>query len=135
MADAREGLNQLRQQYIAAVNASDTDAFVKSLTDDVVFMPPDTPKLAGKRAVGSWMTTEYFDRYRVEFDFSYEEIQEFGTHAVVSGPFSLKMTPKSGGETEAVRGKFLDLCRRDADGSWKFARGAWNLDAPVGGTK
>jgi ketosteroid isomerase-like protein len=127
--------SKLRQLYVAAVNGSDAGAYVKTLTDDIVLMPPDTPRVTGKQAVASWIKTAFFDRYSLEFDFSWEEIQEFGTHAVVSGPFSLKMTPKSGGESVAVKGKFLDLCRKDSDGAWKFARGAWNFDAPVGGAK
>jgi hypothetical protein len=47
------------------------------------------------------------------------------------GPFELRLTPKSGGELVVDRGKFVDLFRRQSDGSWKFARVMFNRNRPA----
>ena len=43
-----DGNQRHSAEYVAAVNAGDVNAYGGTLTQDVVFMPPDSPKLTGK---------------------------------------------------------------------------------------
>lgn len=42
------------------------------------------------------------------------------------------LTPKAGGEPIEMRGKIIEVCQKQPDGSWKFAREIWNLNGPAG---
>ena len=102
-----------------------------TFTDDAVIMAPDQPAVRGSAEVRSWAAENYFDPYEIDMDFSYEEVEFAGSWGVVIGPFSQKLTPKAGGDTMEIKGKFVDVVRRDSDGSWKFSRVMFNGDEPA----
>ena len=43
MTTTQERVSQTINDYVAACNAGDTDAFMATIAKDVVFMPPDHP--------------------------------------------------------------------------------------------
>ena len=53
-----------------------------------------------------------------------------GDVALAWGTWESTETPKAGGSTVVNRGKWMEVYRRDADGSWKTWRWIWNRDAP-----
>src|SRR5204863_2113481 len=44
--------------YVQSINANNVDAWLGSLSDDVVFFVPNQPAIVGKEAVAAW-TTRY----------------------------------------------------------------------------
>ena len=83
------GINATLEQYVAAVNAADAEVYAKTLTDDVVFMPPDSPRLSGRQAVVDWAKSGFFDPFTIRFQAAFDEVQVFGSQAVATGSFSL----------------------------------------------
>jgi ketosteroid isomerase-like protein len=43
-------IKRVQSEFAKACNADDIEAWQKTLGNDVVFMPPDTPKVSGKKA-------------------------------------------------------------------------------------
>ncbi len=130
MSDDVVGINQLRERYEAACNAGDLRAYANALTDDVKFMPPDGPTVAGKEACVAWVKTGFLDPFNVRFRSKFDDVQVFGSQAFASGSFGLEMTPKAGGKKIEGTGKFMNILRKQADGSWKYAQAIFNYDKP-----
>jgi uncharacterized protein (TIGR02246 family) len=123
-------IKQTLRQFAAACTAGDTDAFKETLVNDVVFMPPDTPKLSGKKATAAWAQSAVFDQVRQKLRMNLARAQVLGAQAVVTGAFSVEITPKSGGNTVKGVGKHMAVFKKQKDGSWKYAQAIWNYDKP-----
>jgi uncharacterized protein (TIGR02246 family) len=126
------GINATLDQYVAAVNAADAEAYGKTLTDDVVFMPPDSPRLSGRQAVVAWVKRDFFEPFTIRFQAAFDEVQVFGSQAFAPGSFSLDLTPKVGGKQIQTTGKFMNVFRKQADSSWKYEKAIFNFDRPLG---
>ncbi|HUE84726.1 MAG TPA: DUF4440 domain-containing protein [Vicinamibacterales bacterium] len=125
------GINATLREYVAAVNAGDAEAYGITLTDDVVFMPPDSPKLIGREAVVTWVTRDFFGPFTIQFRATFDDVHVWGSQALASGAFSLDLTPKAGGTPLRTTGKFMNVFRKQADGSWKYAQAIFNFDKPL----
>ena len=125
-----EKIRQLNSQWVSAVNAGDLAAWQKTFTGDFVWMPPDMPKLSGKKAVTQFAKTAFFDPYKVKLTQRLGKVEVFGPRALASSSFQLELTPKGGGETKKGVGKFMFVCLKDK-GSWKLTQAIWNLDKPL----
>jgi len=54
---------QAHAAYVDAINAKDLGRFVATVTDDVAYLPPNSPPVAGRAAVEAW-ATGYLVAYR-----------------------------------------------------------------------
>jgi len=127
---AREAIEEMAEQWDAAMNAGDYEAVADLFTDDGIQMGADAPALVGKAAIRNAMKTD-FEENTVQSENVTEEIRLAGDWAVVRGTYKEIRTPKAGGEPIELVGKWLDVYERQADGSWKISRDAWNLDHPL----
>jgi steroid delta-isomerase-like uncharacterized protein len=118
------------RRYVAACNAGDAEAFRKTLAKNVVFMPPDGPKLKGDKATAAWVKKTFFDPFRNTLRVKFDRLQVIGKQAFGSGVFTLEMKPKSGGATLKGKGKYFNVFAKQKDGLWKYAEGIWNFDKP-----
>jgi ketosteroid isomerase-like protein len=130
MANDVAKIKQTLRQFSAACTAGDSDGVMKTFANGVVFMPPDSPRISGKRAVGAWAQTAVFDqvRQKLRVDLGHAEIS--GAQAWVTGSFRLEITPKAGGSTVKGMGKHMAVFKKQKDGSWKYAQAIWNFDKP-----
>jgi ketosteroid isomerase-like protein len=115
----------IRQALEAAENASNSDAAAALMTNDAVLMVPDFPVQEGKipcarflQNVMGWIATQ-FDRH---ITYVSAEVTVIGDMAFDRGTFSCTVSPKSGGDSTQVTGKYLWLLRRTPLESWKIAR-------------
>ena len=58
------------------------------------------------------------------------EVAKSGDMAYVSGTYTFNVKD-AGGKTMKDRGKYLEVWKRQADGSWKCSADAWNSDLPA----
>ncbi len=91
-------------------------------------MPPDTPAEIGKEEIRVRMKP-LFDQLIIKIPITVKEVRVSGDLAFSRGTYTLSTTPKAGGETTKVPGKFLTILQRQADGSWKIARDCFNYNA------
>ena len=118
------------RQFVAACNAGDADALQKTLTNDVLFMPPDAARLKGSKATAAWSKKTFFDPFWNKLRIKFDRVQVVGSQAFGSGPFSLELTSKSGGNTIKGVGKHMAVFKKQKNGSWKYAQAIWNFDKP-----
>ena len=117
-------------RWVAAANAGDVDRLVSMFTDDAVMMEPETPAATGKEAIRSQLQA-FFDEVSIEDDSVAVEVRLAGDWAFARGRFTTIVTPKAGGEPNQIRGTWIDIRERQADGSWKISRTMWSSDAPL----
>ena len=128
-----DAIHRTVQEYVSAVNSGDLDQWLGTLTDDIVFLPPDQPRIDGKNAVRIWVKDNFFDPFRMMLDLQFDQLEVVGPVAYGHGRFALPLTPKSAGSGTQRTGKFVYLFRCLPDGSWKFVRIIWNYDMPATG--
>lgn len=107
--------------------AGDWDAWGMTLAPDVVYMPPNMSPLMGREAAVTF--GRGFPKL-TSLSIEPLEIDGRADIAYVRGRFAYSVTMpdgSAGGDT----GSFLDVFRRQADGSWLAAQLIWHSDTPA----
>jgi uncharacterized protein (TIGR02246 family) len=112
-------------QYAVAVNAGDLELWLSLHADNIVKMVPDAPAILGKEELRAYFKP-LFDNFTSEMTLYPEEAQVDGDLGSAWGNYSLSMTPIAGGDTVFVDGKYLTICKRQADDSWKISHDCYN---------
>jgi len=130
MGDDITAINEVLPQYAVAVNTGDFDLWISLWADDGVQMPPGTPSRIGKEQIGE-AAKPAFDKMNRDITIHIEEAKVYGDLGLTRCTYTLKMTPKAGGETITLPdGKALTLYGRQSDGSWKIIYDIFNSNAP-----
>ena len=125
-------IQALTEAWGEAVEAGDLAGVVVLYADDIVQIPPDAPANRGKRAVEEFYRPG-FELFSIGVTWPVEGTEEI---VVADGwafhisEYIERFTPKAGGEAFEVRGKIIEICQRQPDGSWKLAREIWNRNSP-----
>ncbi|MHA2277182.1 MAG: YybH family protein [Candidatus Kariarchaeaceae archaeon] len=125
-----KALRELVRQIENAASSRNLDDVMVLYADDAVEMPPDRQIVIGKEAIRSWLKPIY-ENYTGQIDSKVEDIQVSGDWAFQRMSYTESWTPKEGGDTTTVIGKWVLILQRQTDGSWKIATEIWNRDAPL----
>ena len=128
-------IKKLHEEIDAAINAGDLDSFVSCFTDDAVRMPPNMPALVGKDAYRDMVQYFFEQNTGIEHDITTEEVIVCGDWAFARGTYTITFTPKAGGKPIRGIGKWMDIYKRQLDGSWKCYRNIYNSDLPPSGAQ
>ncbi len=122
---------ELWNEYAAAANDGDMERWISLWIVDGIRMPPNEPRSVGLEQIRESLEPvfELFDFE--EFTINPDEVRILGDQAYSHGLYRTSMTPKAGGDTIEVSGKFLTILAKQADGSWKIAIDCFNCDAPT----
>jgi len=122
--DMKNILEDLDAGYNEAFNRGDAAGCAAFFTDDVILMAPDQPMIRGRKAFEeiyrSRMATSSGGTHSnelVEFGVEGDMAYQVGTYAVT-------------GTSPSEQGKFLNVLKRQADGTWKVAVSMFNSDKP-----
>lgn len=114
--------------YNDAINANDLDAVLDRMTDDVVFLPPNGPRVVGKDAVREW-ATPYMAAYTVHWDKTELEFLMLGNGwAFEQYAYVEHDIAKDGSAPLQDTGKGAILWKLESDGQWRVARDIWCSD-------
>ncbi|MCK5208631.1 MAG: DUF4440 domain-containing protein [Cyclobacteriaceae bacterium] len=123
-------INELYAQYCIQANAGDLDNFLSLWEDDAIRMDPDKPSIIGKENIRNFFVPS-FELFNVKVAvYGDIEIQISGDMAFSRGTYKLSLTPKEGGPTTHIDGKWLDINKRQTDGSWKIYIDMINYNGP-----
>jgi uncharacterized protein (TIGR02246 family) len=125
-----EAIRSTNDEYELAVMATDLDGWLAFWTDDAVWMYDGMAALTGKDASRP-VFEEYFGAFTTEaFNINSEEIVVSGDWAYDRGTFTATYVPVEGGESVQTDAKYLVIMRRQANGSWQYARFISNSNTP-----
>jgi len=107
-----------------AMAAGDTAAFLRLLTRDVVFFPPNTPPKAGP-AVEPWIG-EFLRQYSVEFqEHHHDDVLVAAEWALLRTSFRWRVASCAGGEASVRLGHTVRVFRNESGQGWLLAREIW----------
>jgi uncharacterized protein (TIGR02246 family) len=113
-----------------AVNKGDVEAEVNRFTPDGIYMWPGAPSIEGHDALRKWFEKR-FSQVEVELENETLELEVMGDWAFERGRSVAKIRRKTGDSVRTVRGKYLNILRRQADGTWRVTRRIRNADHPT----
>lgn len=124
-------LRELDVQWSNAAGAKDVDKTVSYYADDAVVLPPNGPTATTKAAVRKiWSDMMATPGYAMSWKVNKVEVARSGDLAVVSGTYEFKMNDASG-KPMTDRGKYVEVMKKQADGTWKCVNDIWNSDIPM----
>ena len=123
-------LRNLDAEWSKAAGAKDVEKTVSYYSDDALIMPANSPVLQGKAAAramwqgmfsmpgfgGGWKTTKV-------------DVARSGDLAYVTGTYEMNETDATG-KPKTDKGKYLEVWKKQADGSWKCVADMFNTDLP-----
>ena len=113
--------------YVTYSLARDWPNWGKLFKDDAIIQPAHATLQTGLAEIGASLKTIPLRRdWRVDP----LEIGGHGDFAYVRGEWSHVLTPANQPE-QPEAGKYIQIWRKQSDGSWKFVRDIWNWDLPV----
>lgn len=107
----------------------DWATYAAQFAEDGVALPPNGPAVEGRQAIQEWASA-----YSVSvFTMNQLNLEGRGDLAYRRGSFSITLTPPGMREEVSDEGKFVEIWRRQEDGSWKVAVDIWNSSQPSPG--
>ena len=115
------------EAFVAATNANDWGGVAALYTEDAVMMPPNGPAVEGQAAIEA-----FFAAYPPFSGFTLNpvEIDGRGDLAFVRGTYSMTLEIE-GMEPTPDTGKYIEIRRRQTDGSWLITADIFNSDTPL----
>ncbi len=122
-------INSVLDQYASSINAGDVDQWISLWADEAIQMAPDAPAVIGKEQIRAKYES-ILPQFIFKMAITNEEVRVAGDWAFSTGTYTASITPKAGGETTEIAGKYLTILERQADGSWKISRDCFNSNVP-----
>jgi uncharacterized protein (TIGR02246 family) len=115
---------------VKAANASEWGKVAALYTEDGVLLAPNLPAIKGRKAI-----EDYMAGFPPISDMAFEILEVDGGRdiAYVWGNYSMTIKPE-GADPIHDKGKFLEIRKKQSDGSWLILRDMYNSDvaAPTG---
>jgi uncharacterized protein (TIGR02246 family) len=124
----RTANRQVVEKFTKGVLASDFASVAALYTPDGTMMPPNEPTLRGRDAIQKWMAG--FPKIAT-FQATDDEIEGSGDIAYVAGRYKMSFTPPGAKAPVTDSGKFVEVRKKQPDGSWLILRDIFNSDVPL----
>jgi len=115
------------QAFETAMAANDMKGVAATYTEDAVLLPPNSPRVEGRAAIQA-----YFEGFPPLTSFELEDVEIDGTgeFAYVVGVYTMALD-MGGEEPVADTGKYMEIRKKQTDGSWLLYRDMFSSDLPV----
>jgi uncharacterized protein (TIGR02246 family) len=127
MSDDERAIREVISNWLRASEAGDTQAVLRLMADDVVFLVAGRPPF-GKEEFARGQR-EHGKSHRLEATCDVREVRVNGDWGWCRTELTVVMTPLNGGNAMRRSGHTLTIFQRLADGRWVLARDANLLSA------
>jgi len=125
-------LRKLDDEWSKAAGSRDVEKTISYYSDDAVVMPPNIVTLTGKEPIRTlWKSMLGSPDFSGGWKASKVEVARSGDLAYVSGTYEFNEKDDSG-KPITDKGKYLEVWKKQADGSWKCVADMFSSDLPVG---
>ncbi len=119
-------INGLIDEFETSFNVGDMEKLVSQFyAEEAVSFPFDQPMLRGKAEILSWFKKQG-EPGTFQLDYVVENVHVDGDLAYMYGTSSGTVTPKANGEPLGVKAKWMAVCKRQVDGSWKVVADSYH---------
>jgi ketosteroid isomerase-like protein len=116
--------------FASLAAAGDAAGLAGKYLPDAHLMPPNAPGIRGREAVQKFWSG-FTDAYQLRMSVTADEIEGRGDLAYARGRYTLDATPKGKGSPVHDEGKYLEILRRQPDGTWGYAVDMYSSDLPA----
>jgi ketosteroid isomerase-like protein len=128
---SRAAIKATSDSAMALANATPQDwaAYTRAVyTTDAAVLPPNAPTIVGHEAITTWL--QAFPKIS-DFSLRQTKVEGAGDFAFVVGRYSIKVTPPGASAAIADSGKYIEIWRKQSDGSWRMTDDIFNSDVPL----
>lgn len=122
----------IRTLYAASESAlsdGNIDGVLELYSEDAIQLPPDAAPIVGLKEIRRQLVEE-LKRVSVDTSILVEEVEAGSEIAFARGRYEMIVHPKDGSRETEASGSWLDILKRQPNGSWRIRRSAWsNHDA------
>lgn len=123
-------LRNLDAEWSKAAGAKDLEKTASYYTDDAIVLPPNMPVIQGKQqARAMWQGMFSVPGFGGGWKATKVEVARSGDLGYVTGAYELSETDASG-RPIVDKGKYLEIWKKQPDGSWKCVADMFNTDLP-----
>lgn len=134
VAAEQAAIEQALSDWLVATNKpgeEGAEGHASFFTEDAVLLPPNTARVEGRDAIRAWgMPSTSAEDFSINWTATSIAVSAGGDLAYATGTYELSLKDAEG-NTVSDNGKFLDVWKKQADGSWKVVAGAFNSDLPL----
>lgn len=129
LSDAdKAAIDSAGRVFVRHALANDFAALARDYySDDAMVLPPNASAVTGHGAIEAMFKT--FPPITA-FELRTEEVEGIADLAYVRGRYTMTMSPP-GAPAIADSGKYLEIWRKQSDGSWKSVRDMFSSDIPL----
>jgi ketosteroid isomerase-like protein len=113
-----------------AVKTGNVEAEVNRFTENGIYMWPNGPTIIGHDSLYSWFQRR-FKKVTVNIENITEELEVCNDWAFERGKYIARIRPKNGGKVEIVHGKYLNIFKKQSDGTWRISHRIRNRNNKV----
>jgi uncharacterized protein (TIGR02246 family) len=120
------GIAAADSAFVAGTNSGNAAAVAAVYTADGSLLPPNMPLQRGTAAIRTFWAG-LLDAYTVKFELTPDIIEGRGDLAYNMGRYRFTAVPKAkSGPGMADEGKFVEILKKQPDGSWKYVIDIYN---------
>ena len=128
---SEQALRDADAQWSAAAGAKDLDKTVSYYSTDAIVMPPNASAATTKEAIRKiWQDLLASPGLVISWKATKAEVAKSGDIGFVSGTYELTVNDASDKPVND-HGKYVEVFKKQADGTWKVVADIWNSDLPA----
>jgi uncharacterized protein (TIGR02246 family) len=131
-AEDEAAVRAVDAEWARAATAGDAKALTAVYASDATLLPPNEPNVKGE-AVGKY-NADMLSAFPAKMELTTEAVEGRGDLAYAVGTWRAIPTPKKAGAKPlpTEEGKYLEVLKKQPDGSWKIVYDMWSSNAPAG---
>ena len=127
-ASDEAALRQAFDSEMKAANAADAAGWASLYAEDAIVLRPHAPAVQGREAIRQWLATlPPISNAKGQG----VEVVGHGDLAYLRGTYTMTFSVPGVPAPIEEQGKFLQIYRKQSDGSWKMTREIYNSDLPL----
>ena len=124
-------LRTLDDEWSKAAGAKDVEKTVSYYSDDAIVLVPNIPVLKGKEQIrGMWKGMFEVPGFSGGWKATKIDVARSGDLAYVTGSYEINESDANG-KPMTDKGKYLEVWKKQADGTWKCVVDMFNTDLPA----
>jgi len=122
--------------WVKEFAAKDTDKIVAHYADDGTMLLSNTPTMTGKEAIRTGIKDAVADpKFSLDLKTAKVEVSKGGDIAYSQGTYSVMMTDPKSKKVLHETGRYVEVYKKQADGSWKIVEDINSPEAPAAPVK
>ncbi len=120
-----QAIKEMSSERAEAFRNGDAAGIAIHFSENSILMAPGNHSFDGRDAVRDYYQS-IFDQYETDLESYYEEVEVSCEIAYGRGFAEVTLTSKDSGDTEVSTSKYINILKRQSDGSWITTHDIWN---------